>query len=202
MRTVTGVEVAATLAAMVLKGNAVVGGVLGGLLVCRGIIHKPVHMHLLPHRIVQPQCIIVHPIFMKRTLHPALQSVTTLTRECNAKPGMMWARCTVAGRPGKSSKQVCMDCTWLPLGRHAIMVFLANCTLLTRAPVVRKLLVALESKMAHLLMVSMSMLTVQRRVAAARAYLVGVEQEGNIFWFSFILLESSAPACQKLLYQP
>jgi hypothetical protein len=49
------VEVAATLAAMAVRGNAVVGGVVGGLLGCRGIIHNPVHMHLLPHRIVRPQ---------------------------------------------------------------------------------------------------------------------------------------------------
>jgi hypothetical protein len=40
----------------------------------------------------------------------------------------------------------------------------------TWAPVVRKLLVAPESKMAHLLMVATSMLTVRRSVVAARAY--------------------------------
>ncbi len=47
------VEVAAMLAAMAMRDNAVVSGVVGGLLVCRGIIHNPVHMHLLPHRIVR-----------------------------------------------------------------------------------------------------------------------------------------------------
>ncbi len=47
---------------------------------------------------------------------------------------------------------------------------------------VRKLLVALESKMAHLLMVSMLMLTVQRRVVTTRAFgWVGMGQEGNIY---------------------
>ncbi len=107
--------VAATLAAMVARGNAMVGKVIDGLLVCRGIIHNPVHIHLLPHRIMRLWCVIVHPIFVKRTLHPALQSVTTLTRECNAKPGMMWARHAVVGRLGKSNMQVCLDCTWLPL---------------------------------------------------------------------------------------
>jgi hypothetical protein len=80
------------------------------------------------------------------------------------------------------------------------MGLLASCTLVTVAPVVRKLLVAPESKMAHLLMVSMSMLTAQRSTAAVRAYWVGVGQEGNIFWFSPILLVLSTPACQKLLY--
>jgi hypothetical protein len=70
----------------------------------------------------------------------------------------------------------------------------------TWAPVVRKLLVAPESKMAHWLMVSKSMLTVWRSVAAARAYRwVGVSRVCNIV-FTFILLLLAAPACQKLLY--
>jgi hypothetical protein len=195
------VEVAARLAAMAMRGNALVGEVGGGLLGCRGIIHNPVCMHMLLHRIVQPQCIIVHPIFVKRTSHLALQSVITLTRECNAKPGMMWARRTAAGSLGKSNMQVCMDCTWSLLGRCATMCLLASCTLVMGALVVRKLLVAPESKMVHLLMVSMSMFTVQRSAAVARAYWVGIGQEGNIFWFSLILLVSSAPACQKFFYQ-
>ena len=99
-----------------------------------------------------------------------MQSVTTLTRDCNAKPGMIWARHTVAGRLGKPNLQVCVDCTWLSLGRPATMGLLASCTLVTRVPVVRKLLVVPESKMALLVMVSMSISTVQRGVAAARAY--------------------------------
>ena len=48
------VEVAATLAAMAMRGNVMDGRVVGGLLVCRGIIRNPVCMHLLPHRIVWP----------------------------------------------------------------------------------------------------------------------------------------------------
>ncbi len=48
------VEVAKMLAAMVVCGTAVVGVVVGDILGTRGIIHNPVCMHLLPHRIVQP----------------------------------------------------------------------------------------------------------------------------------------------------
>jgi hypothetical protein len=59
-----------------------------------------------------------------------------------------------------------------------------------------------ESTMAHLLMVSMSMLAVQRSAVAASAYWVGIRQEGNRLWVNLILLSSSTPACQKLLYQP
>jgi hypothetical protein len=132
-----------------------------------------------------------------------MQSVTLLMRECDAKPGMMWARHAAAGKLGKSNVQVCVDCIWLRLGRRAMMGLLASCTLVTGVPVVRKLLIGLESKMAQLLMVSMLMLTVQRRVVVARAYgWVGVGGEGNIFWCRFILHVSSAPACQKLLYPP
>jgi hypothetical protein len=153
-------EVAATLVAMAVRGNAVVGAFVGGVLGTSGIIHNPVCMHLLPHRIVQPRCVLVHPIFVKRTSHPALQSVTTLTIVCNAKPGMMWAQHAMAGSLGKSNLHICMDCTWSLLGRPAIMGLLASCTLVTGVPGVRKLLVVPESKMADLLMASMLMLTV------------------------------------------
>ncbi len=47
-------EVAATLAAMAIWGNAVVGMVVDGMLGTKGIIHNPVRMHLLPYRIVRP----------------------------------------------------------------------------------------------------------------------------------------------------
>jgi hypothetical protein len=43
------------------------------------------------------------------------------------------------------------------------MGLLASCMSMTGVPVVRKLLVAPESKMAHLMMVSMLMFTVQMR---------------------------------------
>jgi hypothetical protein len=48
------VEVAALLAAMAVRGYSVVGGVVGGLLGFRGIIHNPVCMYLLLHIIVRP----------------------------------------------------------------------------------------------------------------------------------------------------
>jgi hypothetical protein len=166
---------------MAVWGTAVVSVVVGGILGTRGIIHNPVRMRLLPHRIVRPRCIMVHPILAKRTLHPALQSVITLTSECDANPGMMWARRAAAGNSGKSNVHVCVERTWSPLGMRATMILLAGCTLVMGAPVVRKLLVAPESKITHLLMVSMSMLTVQRSAAVASAYWVGIGQEGNRF---------------------
>jgi hypothetical protein len=149
------VEVAATLAAMAALSTAVVGVVVGGILGTKGISHNPVCMHWLPHIIVRPQCIMVHPILVKRTSHRVLQSVTTLTSECDGNPGMMWARHAAAGSLGKFNVHVCVDHTWSPLGRHGTMGLLASCILVTGVPGVRKLLVAPESKITHLLMVSM-----------------------------------------------
>jgi hypothetical protein len=158
-------------------------------------------MHLLPHRIVRPRYLIEHPIFVNSTLHPTLLSMTMLMRECEANPGMMLARHALVGRSGKSSMHVCVDCTRAPLGKCATMGLMACRTLLMEALVVRKLLVAPESKMAQLLMDSMLMLTVWRRVAMARAYgWVGFGQEGNNFVLRFILLVLPTPARQKLLY--
>jgi hypothetical protein len=136
----------------------------------RGIIHNPVRTHLLPHRIVRPRYLIKHAIFVNITSHPMLHCMTTLMRECEANPGMMWAKHAIVGRLGKSTVHVCVDCTRAPLGMRAAMGLMAHWTLLTGALVMRKLLVAPESKIAQLLMESMSMLTVWRRVAAARAY--------------------------------
>jgi hypothetical protein len=125
------------LAVMAVRGNALVGVVVGGIPGTRLIIHNAVHMHLLPHKIVPPRCIMVHPIYVERTLHPALQSVSTLTSECNVKPGMMWAKCAAAGSSGKSNVHVCVDPSWSPLGRHVTTGLLASCTLVTGVPVVR-----------------------------------------------------------------
>jgi hypothetical protein len=98
---------------------------------------------------------------------------------------------------------VCVNSTRSPLGKRATMGLMARWTLLMGALVARKLLVAPESKMAQLLMESMPMLTVWRRVAAVRAYgWVGFRREGNKFAPRFILLVLPAPACQKLLYHP
>jgi hypothetical protein len=125
----------------------------------RGNIHNPVPMHLPPHRIMRLRYLLKHPIFVNSTSHPTLHSVTMLMRECEANPGMMWARRAGVGRLGKSSMHVCVDCTRSPLGKHAMMGLMARWMLLSEALVMRKLLVAPESKMAQLLMESMLMLT-------------------------------------------
>ncbi len=101
------VDVASMLAATALgRALAVACSGMRAVDMVRGIIHRPVCMHLLLYRIVLSRCMIVHPIFVKWTLHPAFVNVTTETRECDASPGMMCARCAAAGSIGRLSKQV------------------------------------------------------------------------------------------------
>ena len=72
----------------------------------RGTIHKPVLVHLCPQTIVRPQYTMVQLIFVKVTVHPVLHIVTTERREWDARPGMIWAACALAGRSGRSRVQV------------------------------------------------------------------------------------------------
>jgi hypothetical protein len=70
-----------------MADEAVGAVVLHGVL--RGIIHSPVRVHLWQHTMVWPQYMIVHPIFVKVTVHPALHIVTMERSDCKARPGMM-----------------------------------------------------------------------------------------------------------------
>ncbi len=47
----------------------------------RGIIHNPVRVHLLLQRMILLQYVILHPIWVKVTLQPALHRVTMEMRE-------------------------------------------------------------------------------------------------------------------------
>ncbi len=65
--------------------------------------------------------------------------------------------------------QVWVDCTLSPLGSQAMRGTVAGMILVAGALVVRKWLVAPESRMAHLLMVAASVYGVFRRMEAASA---------------------------------
>jgi hypothetical protein len=101
------VDVASMLVAMAIGRALAVAcsGMRAGDVV-RGIIHRPVRVHSLPHRIVLPWCMIVHPNFMKWTSHLAFVKVGTKTRECDASPGLMCACRATARSIGRVSKQV------------------------------------------------------------------------------------------------
>ncbi len=112
---------------------------------------------------------MVQLILVKVTVHPALHMVTMERRECDARPGMMWAARAPAGRSGRSRVQVCIDCTLSPFGRRARRGTVAGTMLVASASVVRKWLVAPKSRIAHPLMVVASVAIVWRRTEAASA---------------------------------
>jgi hypothetical protein len=112
---------------------------------------------------------MVQLIFVKVTVHPALHMVTTERREWDARPGMMWAALVPTRSTGRLRVQVCIDCTLSLLGRRAMRGTVAGMMLVAGALVVRKLLVAPESRMAHCLMVAALVVIVLRRTEAARA---------------------------------
>ncbi len=84
-------EVASTFAAIATDGGLMADKAVGamGLHGVRGIIHSPIRAHLWPHIMVFPQYTIVHPIFVKVTVHLVLHIVTTERSECEARPGMI-----------------------------------------------------------------------------------------------------------------
>jgi hypothetical protein len=110
-----------------------------------------------------------HPILVKVTVQPALHIVTMDRRECDARPGMMWAFLVAAGSSGRSRVQVCVDCTLSPFGRQATRGTVAAQMFVAGALVVRKWLIAPESRIAHRLMVSALVEIVLRSTAAAKA---------------------------------
>jgi hypothetical protein len=112
---------------------------------------------------------MVHPVLVKCTVHPALHRVTTDRNECEARPGIMWEARALGGREGMLRVHVCVECTRAPFGRRATMGVVVGRILVAGVSVVRKWLVAPESRMAHLIMVSASVLIVFNRTEAARA---------------------------------
>ncbi len=101
-----------------------------------------------------------------------------------------------ARRSGRSRVQVCVDCTLSLLGRQTTRDTMARTMLVAGASVVRKWLVAPESRMAHRLMVAALSLIVLSRMKAVSAYLwVGVGQQ--IVLTEVINLSLLTPAHQK-----
>jgi hypothetical protein len=87
----------------------------------RGILHRPMGVHLLPQIMVRQRQLMVQLIFVKVTMHPALHIVMMESSECDARPGITWTARAPAGRSGKLRVQVCGDCCTLSLfGRRAM----------------------------------------------------------------------------------
>ncbi len=114
---------------------------------------------------------MVQLIFVKVTVHLALHMVTIERRECDARPGMMCAVQAPAGRFGRSRVNVWVECTLLPLGRRAMRGTAAGRMLVAGALVVKKWLVAPESRIAHCLMVAVLVVMVLSRTEVVNAKL-------------------------------
>ncbi len=112
---------------------------------------------------------MVQLIFVKVIVHPALHIVTTESNKCDAMPGITWAAQVPAGRSGQLRVQVCVDGTLSPFCRWATRGTAATTMFVAGASVVKKWLVAPESRMAHHFMVAALALIVLRSMKAARA---------------------------------
>jgi hypothetical protein len=110
---------------------------------------------------------MVHLIFVKVTVHPALHIATSERWEQGTRLGMIGAALAPARRLGRSRVQVCIDCTLSPLGRQAMRGTVSGTMLVVGALVVRKWLVTPESRIAHCLMVVASVVIVLRRMKAS-----------------------------------
>ena len=81
-----------------------------------GIIHKPVCVHFLHCIVGFPLLCISQDMSLITTLHPALQSFTTDTSECDASPGTMWASLALGGSCGSAIFAVWLDWMVDPFG--------------------------------------------------------------------------------------
>jgi hypothetical protein len=63
--------------------------VRGVVVLAKGIIHRPVRVHLWPQMIVLPWYMIVQRILEKVMVHPMLNIVMMDRSECKARPGIM-----------------------------------------------------------------------------------------------------------------
>ena len=83
-------EEAPMFAANLMEFGLVVGMVVGGVVfLAKGIIHRPVRVHLWLQMIIMPRYTIVQPILEKVVVHPTLHILTMDRSEWEARPGIM-----------------------------------------------------------------------------------------------------------------
>ena len=150
-----GVDVSSMCVMLATSGNGmggVVGLSVGGarhVLLLSGIIHRPVVVHLCPQTIIFPLCLIVHPILVKMTSHPALHRLTTEISECDARCGSTCACRAFSGKFSSCNVHVCVVQIVSPFGNFARIGVAAGCMFVKGAVVVRKWLLAPESMIAQ-----------------------------------------------------
>ena len=92
--------------------------VCAGLEAVSGGIQRPVFVHFCPQRITRPRYLTSHLILVNVTSYPALHNFTTDNSDCEARPGMAWAICALAGNAGIGSRQVWVDLICSPFGSY------------------------------------------------------------------------------------
>ena len=132
-----------------------------------GIIHKPVCVHFLHCIVGLPLLCTSHDMSLIITLHPALQSFTTDTNECDANPGTMWASLALGGSCGSAIFAVWLDWMVVPSGSLMHSGSVASFLSVTGAAERRKWLDAPESRMPHLILSCVLVATVRNRALAA-----------------------------------
>ena len=140
---IPGVDVSRMCVMFAMVGVGISPGVFVGdvRLVCvllSGIIHSPVFVHLCAQIIVFPRCLMVHPILVKVTSHPALQRLTTDRSECDARFGSTCACRACLGNWSRCSVHVCVVHILSPLGSLARIGVAVGCMLSNGAVAVRK----------------------------------------------------------------
>ncbi len=164
----TAKEVTSTFPANSMDIGLVVGIVVGdAVFSAKGIIHRPLRLHLWPQTIVRPWYMIVQSNLEKLRVHPPLHIVMVERSKWEVRPGIMWAACALGGNEGMLSVHMWVESTWLPLG--AMMGTAVGRMFVAGAEVVRKWLNAPKTRMAYRLIVLASVVIVFRSNDAARA---------------------------------
>ena len=117
--------------------------------------------------IVFPLYFTTAPPFVNVISHPALHSVTTEMRECAARPGIMYPLRAAAGSCGMSRRHLFSDLTLFPSGSVTLIWSPSWSIVVACAFVIKKLLVAPESRIAHWRILSLLIVTVSSRALAA-----------------------------------
>ena len=132
-----------------------------------GIIHKPVCVHFLHCIVGTPLLCTSHEMSLITTLHPALQSSTTDTKEYDANPGTRWASLVLGGSCGSVISAVWLDLMNIPPGSLIRSGFVARFLPVNGAAERRKWLDAPESRMPHFILFCVLVDAVRNKVLAA-----------------------------------
>ena len=144
-----------------------VGAGVGELVGFSAIIQSLVRVHFFPVGIVFPLYLTLTSYLVNVISQPASHRVTTETSECAARPGMTYPCRALEGRSGIFRRHFSFDFTLLPSGKVTVIWSSVSPSFVASALVMRKLLVAPESSIAHWWILSFVSVMVSRSAFAA-----------------------------------